>query len=114
MIPLLITGGTVLSTIVPPELPDMMNHTLSGIEVQSTNVVCRNRWGTPMMPTGEGSYSLIAVPEAPFIAQSLIQPPNSPKGFDFPEFRPGAKGAAVVAEPKSAVPEPDVPVVVGE
>jgi hypothetical protein len=114
MIPLLIAGGTVLSTIVQPELPDMMNHTLAGIEVQASNVVCRNRWGTPMMPTGDGSYSLIAVPEASFIAQSLIQPPNSPKGFDFPEFRPEAKGAAAAVEPKSAVPKPDFPVVIGE
>lgn len=114
MIPLLIAGGAVLTTIVQPELPEMMNHTLSGIEVQASNVVCRNRWGTPMMPTGDGGYSLIAVPEPSLIAQSLIQPPNSPKGITFPVYRPGAGGSAGTTQQKSAVPEPDIPVVIGE
>ena len=112
MIPLLIAGGTVLGTLVQPEMPDMLNHTLSGIEVQSSNVVCRNRWGTPMMPTGDGSYSLIAVPEESLIAQSLIQPPNIPKGIQFPIYRPGTKTEPVEENPAPVVPTPDVPVVV--
>jgi hypothetical protein len=105
MIPLLIAGGTMLGPLVQPELPDMMNHTLTGIEVKASNVVTRNRWGTPMMPTGDGGYSLIAIPDPKLIEQSLIQPPNSPKGFQFPEYRPGAKTA-----PSSEVSAPLLPV----
>ena len=104
MIPLLIAGGAVLGTLVQPELPDMTNHTLAGIEVQSKNVVCRNRWGTPMMPTADGGYSLLAVPDEALIKKSLIQPPNSPKGYKFPIYRP-----AVKTEPEAAVPVPPLP-----
>lgn len=84
----------MLGPLVQPELPDMMNHTLTGIEVKTSNVVTRNRWGTPMMPTGDGGYSLIAIPDPKLIEQSLIQPPNSPKGFQFPEYRPDTKPAS--------------------
>jgi len=105
MIPLLIAGGTMLGPLVQPELPDMMNHTLTGIEVKASNVVTKNRWGTPMMPTGDGGYSLIAIPDPKLIEQSLIQPPNSPKGFQFPEYRPGAKPA-----PSAEVSAPLLPV----
>ncbi len=103
MIPLLIAGGAVLTTLVQPQLPELMNHTLSGSEVKASNVVCRNRWGTPMLPSGQGSYSLIASPDEALIAQSLIQPPNNPKGFNFPVYRPGAKGSPSVEQTKSAV-----------
>lgn len=114
MIPLLIAGGTVLGTLVQPEMPDMINHTLSGTQVQASNVVCRNRWGTPMLPTGDGGYNLIAVPEESLIAQSLIQPPNSPKGIQFPIYRPGAKIGPAAEKPAPAVPAPALPVVIGE
>jgi hypothetical protein len=85
MIPFLIAGGTIITTLVFPEEPDLMNHTLAGAKVKAKEVVCRNAWGTPMLPTGKGSYSLIAAPDPILIERSLIQPPKT----DAPTYVPG-------------------------
>ena len=62
----------------------MTNHTLRGEPILARDVVCRNRWGTPMLPDGTGGYSLIAPISPEFIARSLIQPPRT----SGPVFRP--------------------------
>lgn len=62
------------------ELPapvEMMNHTLAGEKIPSKEVVCRNRWGTPMLPDGKGGYSVFAPIKKHLIAQSLWIPPVS-------------------------------------
>ncbi|MFA7234020.1 MAG: hypothetical protein WC076_07900 [Terrimicrobiaceae bacterium] len=61
-----------------------MNHALRGELIPAKEVVCRNMWGTPMLPDGKGGYSLIAPINPAFIAESLIQPPKT----DGPVFRP--------------------------
>jgi hypothetical protein len=81
---LLIAGGAFFGTFVTPQEPAMVNHTLRGESILAKEVVCRSRWGTPMLPTGTGSYSLIAPINPEFIARSLIQPPKT----DGPVFRP--------------------------
>ena len=86
MIPLLIAGGSIISTFTAPELPEMKNHTLNGTPVKAQEVVYRTRWGTPMMPDGKGSYNLTAAPNPVYIQRSLIQPPKT----DAPIYRPGA------------------------
>lgn len=88
---LLIAGGAFVSTLVPPQEPEMFNHTLRGERIPASEVVCRNRWGTPMLPDGKGSYSVIAPINPEFIAQSLIQPPRT----SGPVFRPAS--ATVIA-----------------
>ena len=84
MVTFLIAGGSLISTLVSPELPDLNNHTLRGTPVPAKDVVCRNVWGTPMMPDGKGSYNLTAAPDAALIERSLIQPPKT----EAPVFRP--------------------------
>ena len=86
MLPLLIAGGSLISTFTAPQLPEEMNHTLNGTPVKASEVVCRTRWGTPMMPEGKGSYSLTAPPNPTYIQRSLIQPPKT----DAPLYKPGA------------------------
>lgn len=86
MIPFLIAGGAVVSVFVAPQLPDIMNHTLAGTPVKASEVVCRTRWGTPMMPDGKGSYNVTASPDPVFIERSLIQPPKT----DAPVFSPAS------------------------
>jgi hypothetical protein len=86
MIPLLIAGGSIISTFTAPQLPEMMNHTLNATPVKAQEVVCRTRWGTPMMPDGKGSYNLTASPNPTYIQRSLIQPPKT----DAPIYRPGS------------------------
>lgn len=61
--------------VTETEFPVIMNHTLLGEQIPADQVVCRNMWGTPMLPDGKGGYSLIAPINAEFIAQSLIIPP---------------------------------------
>jgi hypothetical protein len=85
MLPLLLAGGALLGVITQPE-PELYNHTLRGERILAKEVVCRNRWGTPMLPDGKGGYSLIAPINPGFIAQSLIQPPIT----GGPVFRPAA------------------------
>lgn len=110
MIPFLIAGGAVLTTLATPEPADTINHTLLGVKVKAKEVVARNAWGTPMMPDGKGSYSLIAPPDPVLIERSLIQPPKT----DAPTYVPGKpyKLASQAAEPekpeKSEEPEPVV------
>ncbi len=107
MIPFLIAGGTILGTLVLPEEPDLSNHTLAGAKVKAAEVVCRNAWGTPMLPDGKGSYSLIAPVDPVLIERSLIQPPKT----DAPVYVPGKpyvlpSMAAVLAEnPEAAAAE---------
>ncbi|MEI6278664.1 MAG: hypothetical protein WCQ16_04675 [Verrucomicrobiae bacterium] len=81
---LLIAGGAFFGTFVTPQETDMVNHTLRGEAVLAKEVVCRGRWGTPMLPNGKGGYSLIAPINPEFIAKSLIQPPKT----GGPVFRP--------------------------
>jgi hypothetical protein len=84
MLPLLLAGGMFLGgSIQTPEV-ELYNHTLRGERVLAKEVVCRNMWGTPMLPDGKGGYSLVAPINPEFIAQSLIQPPRT----SGPVFRP--------------------------
>lgn len=92
MLSLFIAGGAFLGSLVQPET-ELYNHTLRGERVLAAEVVCRNRWGTPMLPDGKGGYSVIAPINQEFIARSLIQPPKT----DGPIFRP--QSAVVVAPP---------------
>ena len=105
MIPLLIAGGSLISTFTAPQLPERMNHTLNGTPVKAPEVVCRTRWGTPMMPDGKGSYNLTAAPNPVYIQRSLIQPPKT----DAPVYRPGAPYVlptqAAVADAQPALPK---------
>jgi hypothetical protein len=88
MISLIIAGGisAAAASSTQFEWPDMMNHTLLGEQIPAREVVCRNRWGTPMLPDGTGGYSLIAKINQDFIKESLIIPPVSPD--DMVAFRP--------------------------
>lgn len=105
MIPLLIAGGSLISTFTAPQLPEMMNRTLNGTPVKAQEVVCRSRWGTPMMPDGKGSYILTAAPNPVYIQRSLIQPPKT----DAPVYRPGAPYVlptqAAAADSQPALPK---------
>lgn len=95
---LLIAGGAFIGALATPQEPQMINHTLRGEQVLASEVVCRNRWGTPMLPNGMGGYSLIAPINPEFIARSLIQPPKT----DGIVFRPATvsilETAPVIAE----------------
>jgi hypothetical protein len=75
---LLIAGGSsFLGTLeLPPSLV-MVNHTLAGEKILAREVVCRDRWGTPMLPDGKGGYSIISPIDKGLIAQSLWIPPVS-------------------------------------
>jgi hypothetical protein len=105
MIPLLIAGGSIISTFTAAQLPEMKNHTLNGTPVKAQEVVCRTRWGTPMMPDGMGSYNLTASPNTTYIQRSLIQPPKT----DAPIYRPGAPyvlpNQAAVADAQPSLPK---------
>lgn len=73
---LLIAGGaSFLGTLDSPPSVVMMNHTLAGEKIPSKQVVCRDRWGTPMLPDGKAGYSIIAPIKKSLIAQSLWIPP---------------------------------------
>jgi len=83
MISLIIAGGVSLAAASQTTVnwPDIDNHTLKGEVIPSSQVVTRNRWGTPMLPDGKGGYSLIAPINQDYIHESLIIPPwNLPKG----------------------------------
>lgn len=74
----LIAGGSsFLGNIELPADVQMMNHTLAGEKIPAADVVCRNRWGTPMLPDGKAGYSVIAPVKKGLIAQSLWIPPVS-------------------------------------
>jgi hypothetical protein len=73
---LLIAGGSsFLGTVDFPSNPVIMNHTLAGEKIPGDKVVCRDRWGTPMLPDGKGGYSLIAPIKKSLLEQSLWIPP---------------------------------------
>lgn len=109
MIPFLIAGGSVLTTLVTPEPVDTMNHTLLGAKVKAKEVVARNMWGTPKMPNGKGSYSLIAPLDPVLIERSLIQPPKT----DAPTFVPDKpyKLPSMENNPEEPLPTKPLPVV---
>jgi hypothetical protein len=73
---LLIAGGSsFLGTLQVPAPSVINNHTLVGEKIPSNQVVCRDRWGTPMPPDTRAGYSLIAPVKGSLIAQSLWVPP---------------------------------------
>jgi hypothetical protein len=75
---LIIAGGSsFLGTLELPPNTDMLNHTLAGEKIPAKEVVCRDRWGTPMLPDGKGGYSIISPIDKKLIAQSLWIPPVS-------------------------------------
>lgn len=75
---LFLAGGSFLGVLAQPQPePELFNHTLRGERILAKEVVCRNRWGTPMLPDGKGGYSLIAPINPEAIAFSLVQPPKS-------------------------------------
>lgn len=85
---LILAGGAFLGLATPQPEPEieLYNHTLLGEQVPAKDVVCRNRWGTPMLPDGLAGYSLIAPINNEYIAFSLVQPP---KTITMEPFRPG-------------------------
>ena len=112
MIPFLIAGGSVLTTLVAPEPVDLTNHTLLGVKVKAKEVVARNMWGTPMMPDGKGSYSLVAPPDPVLIERSLIQPPKTDAPIYHPDKPyPLASQVKAVEEIPVPVVEPSIPVI---
>jgi hypothetical protein len=75
---LLIAGGSsFLGTLELPPDVELMNHTLAGEKIPAVQIVCRDRWGTPMLPNGKGGYSLTAPISKKLIEQSLWIPPAS-------------------------------------
>lgn len=100
----LIAGGSSFlgNLELPPEV-QLMNHTLAGEKIPSAQVVCRNRWGTPMLPNGKAGYSIIAPIKKELVAQSLWIPPVSgsrPK----PAIASLAPPVPVLAAPADALP----------
>lgn len=101
----------MVSVFTAPEQPDLENHLLNGNKVKAKEVVCRSRWGTPMMPDGKGGYSLTAPADPLLVERSLIQPPKT----DAPVYRPGqpymlpsqaAAAAEAAAKQQEKAPEP--------
>ncbi len=82
MISLIIAGGVSMAANAKPiDWPDVNNHTLKGETIPGSQVVCRDMWGTPMLPNGKGGYTLISPINGDFIKESLIQPPQDPRGM---------------------------------
>jgi len=101
---LLIAGGaSFLGNLELPSNPVINNYTLGGEKVRSTEVVCRDRWGTPMLPDGKGGYSVIAPVKKDLIAQSLWIPPVH---GEKPAQAPAVAPAAPSASPAVAAPVP--------
>ena len=102
---LFIAGGAFLGTLDLPAPVQLMNHTLAGEKIPASQVVCRSRWGTPMLPDGKAGYSLIAPIRKDLIARSLWIPPISgtrPLEQAVPSAGPVAKPAgSPVAVPAS-------------
>jgi len=92
---LLIASGALLGAASAPKEPEMMNHTLRGEPILAKEIVCRNMWGTPMLPDGKGGYSLVAPINPQFIAESLVQPP---KPLDGPASRYVFHPAALIVQ----------------
>jgi hypothetical protein len=102
---LLIAGGSsFLGTLELPTNPVINNYTLAGEKIPSTQVVCRDRWGTPMLPDGKAGYSLIAPIKKGLIAQSLWVPPvHGEKPLKAPVV-PSTNPSVPAASPAVAVP----------
>lgn len=82
MISLIIAGGVYMAANAKSvDWLDIDNHTLKGEAIVASKVVCRDRWGTPMLPNSSGGYSLIAAINKDYITQSLIQPPQFTRGM---------------------------------
>lgn len=81
MLSLLLAGGAFLGAATQSSITvtetDLYNHTLRGERVLAKEVVCRNMWGTPMLPNGKAGYSIIAPINQEYIERSLFQPPKS-------------------------------------
>lgn len=107
---LLIAGGSsFLGTLQTPAPQVINNHTLAGEKIPSTKVVCRDRWGTPMLPDARAGYSLIAPIKANLIAQSLWVPPiygERPSRASVPVTVSAAPAAAASSAVVPSVPAP--------
>jgi hypothetical protein len=107
MISLIIAGGVYMAANAKTvEWTDIDNHTLKGEAIASSKVVCRDRWGTPMLPNGKGGYSLIAAINEDYIQESLIQPPEYPRGMV--AYRPLPTVEVTVETPVSVPAPPTV------
>ena len=116
MISLIIAGGISLAApSAAVTWPDINNHTLKAEVIPSSQVVTRNRWGTPMLPDGKGGYSLIAAINPDYIHESLIIPPwNIPSDTTTQEViyrpMPPMEEVVVTPAPAAATTTPVVPV----
>lgn len=100
---LLIAGGaSFLGTLDLPPNVDLLNHTLAGEKIPAREVVCRDRWGTPMLPDGKGGYSIISPIDKKLIAESLWIPPVS-------GVRPTPTPAPQASLPVVGAPTPSLP-----
>jgi len=84
MIWLIVAGGVFAGGVMPTATlqdTELLNNTLLAEVLPAKHVVCRNLWGTPMLPDGKGGYSLIQSVKEEFINQSLIIPPYASKGM---------------------------------
>lgn len=100
---LLIAGGSsFLGTLDLPPNVDLLNHTLAGEKIPAREVVCRDRWGTPMLPDGKGGYSIISPIDKKLIAESLWIPPVS-------GVRPTPTPAPAAALPVVGAPTASLP-----
>lgn len=101
----LIAGGSsFLGDLELPAEVQMMNHTLAGEKIPSAQVVCRNRWGTPMLPDGKAGYSVIAPIKKGLIAQSLWIPPVSGSRPKVASASSGAVSPQIISAPSEAAP----------
>jgi hypothetical protein len=114
MISLIIAGGVYVAATTQTTTTqwiDINNHTLRGETILASQVVCRNRWGTPMLPDGKGGYSLIAPINPIFIRESLIIPPKTTTMVAYRPLPPIIETRTIVvpATPQSgpAAPAPD-------
>jgi len=104
MLSLILAGGAFLgaatqSSYMTVTETDLYNHTLRGERVLAKEVVCRNMWGTPMLPDGKGGYSIIAPINLEYIRQSLIQPPRT----SGPIYRPATTVVTTTTEETTTV-----------
>ncbi len=100
---LLIAGGSsFLGNLNLPAPQVISNYTLAGEKIPSTQVVCRDRWGTPMLPDIRAGFSLTAPINKSLIAQSLWVPPIQNE-------RIGSIVSPVVTDKRDAAPVPSVP-----
>lgn len=103
MLSLLLAGGSFLGAVTQTTQVteiETYNHTLRGERILAKEVVCRSRWGTPMLPDGKGGYSLIAPINQEFIERSLFQPPAVIPGGRGQAFRPATVTVATVVLPE--------------